>query len=55
MVTTEEIEIAKRFIEYRDAQKKENRGGKIMYDVKGSHLYLSEADLFNHFISKFNP
>lgn len=47
MKTAEDI---KAFIEYRDIQHKELRGGVMMYDVKDQHKWLTESELLQHWI-----
>jgi hypothetical protein len=34
------------YLEWRDSLYKENRGGKIMYDVPGEHKWLDDDELF---------
>lgn len=36
------------FLGWRDLQKKENRGGEVMYDIKGHHKWLTEGELFGY-------
>lgn len=36
------------YLEWRGKQKKENRGGTVMYDIKGHHMWLTEDEVFEH-------
>jgi len=48
----ESIEVmARGFDEFLCNQKEVKLGGKIMYDVKGYHKYLTLSELFDHYIS----
>lgn len=37
------------FQEWKDNQVEVERGGKIMYDVKGYYKYLDDSELFNYY------
>jgi len=34
------------YLEWKDSLYKENRGGKVMYDVHGEHKWLNDDELF---------
>lgn len=40
------------FIDFENNQTKTNRGGIVMYDVKGHYKYLSLAELFDYWKSR---
>lgn len=39
------------FLEWKKKQRKETRGGKIMYDVKYHYKWLSGEEMFDHWES----
>lgn len=39
------------FMAYEGCQRKEIRGGVVMYDVKGCHKYLTVLELFDIYLS----
>ncbi len=41
------------FLEFEKEQKKIIRGNIEMYDIKGHHKYLTLAELFNWYVSRF--
>ena len=43
------VDIVFGFLEFEGKQKKELRGGVIMYDVKGCHKYLNHLQLFDYY------
>ena len=38
------------FVEFAKKQKKVKLGGKLMYDVSGSHKYLSPKELLDYYL-----
>jgi len=39
------------FIEFEKSCPRENRGGTIMYDVKGHYKWLSLSELFSYWLN----
>jgi len=46
------LEICASFFEFEKTIKKEQRGGKIMYDVKGQYKWLTLTELFDYWKNK---
>lgn len=44
-------DVAINFLEFEKSLKKENRGGSIMYDLKGHYKYITEKELFDYFVN----
>lgn len=48
------LDIFQCFIDWKNGQRKIIRGGKVMFDIKGYHKYIYDAEMFDFWLNMEN-